>query len=123
MPEFPEQAPAAEVDHDDFLDRFDRDDGVHWFRLWPSVQRDLFAEAVGRWRAGQDAIAHLHGLERAAAVQADSYRRHLAASRELLATYGWVAFGTHAGASPCPPLTFSDQLDEGGLPFFERVRQ
>ena len=33
---------------------------------------------------------------------------------------GWYAFGTHAGWDEVPPLEFSDETGEDGLPLFER---
>lgn len=33
---------------------------------------------------------------------------------------GWVQFGTHAGDSPVPPLEFSAEVGEDGLPLWER---
>lgn len=35
---------------------------------------------------------------------------------------GWVPFGTHA-PYPDVPIEFSAELDEGGLPLWERVRE
>lgn len=34
---------------------------------------------------------------------------------------GWVEFGTHAGYDPVPPLQFSLELDDMGLPMWERA--
>lgn len=35
---------------------------------------------------------------------------------------GWYAFGTHAGwdSKDIPPLEFSEEVDEAGMPLFER---
>lgn len=49
------------------------------------------------------------------------YRQHAAAAMQLLAEHGWHPFGTHVD-QPDVELQFSDQLDDDGLPYFERVR-
>lgn len=40
--------------------------------------------------------------------------------RKTVPPPGWFAFGHHAGRDPVPPLVFSDETGEDGLPLWER---
>jgi len=47
-------------------------------------------------------------------------RDWLGAANSLLAKEGWHPFGFHAGLISVPPLEFSEELSEDGLPYYER---
>jgi|SRR5882757_535162 len=57
----------------------------------------------------------------ASILQIDSYKKHLKAAWELLERQGWKPFGSHAAMENVPHLQFSDQVDEVGDPYFERI--
>jgi len=61
----------------------------------------------------------LHLIAAKYSVQIEMYQHRLKAADELLTTYGWVQFGTHAN-DPCK-LEFSTVFDIDGLPLYERV--
>jgi hypothetical protein len=63
----------------------------------------------------------LAGKLHEAEVKLKFYRNFIECATELLETYGWVMFGTHAVESPTPQLIFSEQKDLDGLPLFERL--